>query len=276
MPINIPNTTATTVYQYFGCDESGRGGVYSNGYLFVANGLVDVLLFHGVQGSGQPVGPFTLATGLTPIVAGLHPANGQLKDPVAGVGIRAQNAMVSSPAQQFFGALFEPGQAALQTGSPFSGTLSSSGGITPGQNLVDTAGINAQATPISVPNSALTALTFQQNFAWNTNTAIWPARSGTGTQISVNTSGIYQVDIQLGWVNGAGGLRYAAIYKNGAFGGIEDGRPPVTTAGTGTEHACGGALNLSAGDYIELRVEQDSGGNLNVFEASIVMAYLHS
>lgn len=118
MPVAIPNTTATAAYQDFGLQ-----GVYGSGFLFVANGLVDVLYYHGPRGAASPSGPVTLAPGLTPLL-------GTDADPLGGISIRAAAGNVSTPAQQFFGGLFEPDQSSVGAGSSFTGTLQPSGIIT--------------------------------------------------------------------------------------------------------------------------------------------------
>lgn len=149
MPVNIPNTTATGSYQNF-----GLGGVYSSGYLFVANGLVDVLYYHGLAGLQQPAGPFTLSPGLTPLQAGYTPDGTQLADPIAGLGISASQGLVSSPAQQFFGALFEPGRSSISAGAPFAGSLSPSGQVTP------VGATTIQLTQLTVPIASITGTSF--------------------------------------------------------------------------------------------------------------------
>lgn len=207
MPVSIPNTTATTDFVNFGV-----GGVYSSGYLFVANGLIDILYYHGVQGSASPAGPFTLAPGLTPLEAGVAPNGQQLSDPIAGLGIRAANGVLSTPnAQQYFGALFEPGQSSVSAGAPFSGTLTAGGAITPTVVLPGAQIVGSM--PQIIPTGTITGLSGQ---TYTTNS---PAAAGiftaqvtfSGININSNNDGFYLMSFETLWNSGSGDVNPLAV-----------------------------------------------------------------
>lgn len=99
--------------------------------------------------------------------------------------------------------------------------------------------------------------------AWDSDSFYDPAASTT--RVTVNTPGCYDVKASVAWAGSAGGtIRVAWLHKNGSaatrYG--SDARAPFAAAqvfcNISTE------MQLNRGDYIELIVFQDSGGNLNI------------
>ena len=151
MSLAIPNTTATATYVQW-----GGSLLANNGWIFAANGSLDIVLLvgpnTGLQTSSQA---FTIPPGQSPLAQGTD-------EFIHGVLVRAAGGVLSTPAQQYSGALFESQRASIGAGTPFTGTVSSSGSITPGPSMINgiTGYINAAGTPVlgtgytSVRNSA--------------------------------------------------------------------------------------------------------------------------
>jgi hypothetical protein len=87
---------------------------------------------------------------------------------------------------------------------------------------------------------------------------------------SVNTSrmtvppgmgGLYLVAATTPWDNSASGSRYIAITLNGA---LRSQLQQLGQNASGQDRAVTDVIKLAAGDYVEISVYQDSGGNLNV------------
>lgn len=82
--------------------------------------------------------------------------------------------------------------------------------------------------------------------------------------------GIYFFIATASWEgrNASGGRLGAYVYKNGTTSrvGIQEETPDKTTGdgNLGTTFSCVGFINLVAGDYLIMRVRNDSGGNLNL------------
>lgn len=118
-----------------------------------------------------------------------------------------------------------------------------------------------------------------QSITTGTNTAITfdseRFDNGGMHSTSVNTSritiptgggGIYLIGGAISWAANATGVRYVSVYLNGTthLGISED------TSVTATDHymTVSTLYALSAGDYVELVVQQSSGGNLNIQSVS--------
>jgi hypothetical protein len=121
MPLAVPNTTATASYVSWGGESN-----YASGFIWVANGLVEVELLHGpTVGISSEAGPVVLGPGPNPI------AVSSPRDFIHGFKIRAVGGVVSSPAQQYWAGLWEPGLAYIFPTAPFDGTIGSGGGVVP-------------------------------------------------------------------------------------------------------------------------------------------------
>lgn len=122
MGLAIPNTTATDQFVQWGGGSIYRAG----GYLFVGNGPVDLIQEYGTNtGITASDGPFTLGPG--PYTLNAEGAN---KQSLISIKVRASAGLFSNPVQQYYGGLFD--NVGLIPGSPFTGTLNPSGGLTPG------------------------------------------------------------------------------------------------------------------------------------------------
>jgi len=76
-------------------------------------------------------------------------------------------------------------------------------------------------------------------------------------------AGKYQVNFNLQWNASTSGTRYAFLYVNNAS--VVEKLISVSTTGGYMEQCIVTILNLSVGDYIEAKVDQSSGGNLDVW-----------
>jgi hypothetical protein len=136
------------------------------------------------------------------------------------------------------------------------------------------------------PVSTLLALTATQAIADTTEAAVtWPAEVmdtanafllGAPTRITV-PSGFTQAKVtaQVTFSSNATGSRKARILKNGAGEGI--GLPAVRFPAAGAADVtvlpmAGAAVPVTAGDYFQLMVQQDSGGSLNLVAVNTWLA----
>jgi len=106
---------------------------------------------------------------------------------------------------------------------------------------------------------------------WNTevyDTDSYHDNSTNNSRITIPSgkSGYYEISIKIQWQENAnGGHRTVYLIKNGstyAHGGTSN--TPNGTVGIGVDLVM--TINLTAGDYIETKVYQNSGGNLNIFK----------
>lgn len=89
--------------------------------------------------------------------------------------------------------------------------------------------------------------------------------AGNPTRITVPATGVYLVGFEVAFAVAAGGLRDARIQATGTGSGIVC-RANDDPAGGSFEVALGQSTlwNLTAADYIELQVRQNSGGSVNI------------
>lgn len=120
----------------------------------------------------------------------------------------------------------------------------------------------------SIPNNADTAITFTTE-AFDTS-GMWDA--GQPTRITCVQAGFYYITCNTFWNANAVGTRRIRIRLNGgATILVGDSRPTVATAGLQTDqNAPKSAWQANVGDYIEMVVYQNSGGNLTGFNAVTV------
>jgi len=111
----------------------------------------------------------------------------------------------------------------------------------------------------SIANATLTTLLFDQE-RYDTDT-IHDTSSNTG-RLTATTGGKYVIMGNVAWASNATGNRIIRIYKGGSDILVENinlgGTAGVLYMTVSTQ------INLSATDYVELKVEQNSGGSLNV------------
>lgn len=116
----------------------------------------------------------------------------------------------------------------------------------------------------SIPNAAQTALSFSQvNFDTDT---FWAVGSPTRLTIPVGLGGQYVVTAEIAWGSNVTGDREILLKKNGAtfFGDLLQG----AGAGGACNQVCTVIALFAAGDFIEMFVNQTSGGALNATSTS--------
>lgn len=113
--------------------------------------------------------------------------------------------------------------------------------------------------PISIANNTLTTLSFSDD-AYDTDT-MWA--SGNPSRLTFTTAGVYVVTVNLLWQKHTAGDRLAQVRANGTDILLQD-----TKQAGGEDLRIGHSLCLeesfAAADYIEVRVQQTSGGNLYI------------
>jgi hypothetical protein len=83
------------------------------------------------------------------------------------------------------------------------------------------------------------------------------------TRITATTAGKYLISADVEWAGKTTGYRITAIYLNGATLIGQVSSPPLLTA-VSMAQSVSIIYALVATDYVEVRVTQTSGGNLNV------------
>lgn len=121
----------------------------------------------------------------------------------------------------------------------------------------------------SIANGAETVLAF------NTEDYDTDAMHDTVTnnsRITINTAGKYLLVARIPWDTNGTGRRKTIFLKNGTTQ-IEDfSFQPVTSAGDTTKTVCSDTYSFVANDYIEIQVDQTSGGALNVLSGAAFTA----
>lgn len=120
---------------------------------------------------------------------------------------------------------------------------------------------NGAGSHQTISNNTETAITFDQEIA-DTNTM--HDNSTNNSRITIKQAGRYNIIGSIRWesVSSGGYNRHITISKNGT-GIFTQTMEPFSAISTPSQ-IVSGILNLSANDYIELKVYQDSGGNLDI------------
>jgi hypothetical protein len=87
--------------------------------------------------------------------------------------------------------------------------------------------------------------------------------NNTRITIPAGKGGKYQVNFNLQWAANTAGTRYCMLAKNGT--NVVEKLLSVSTTGGYAEQFLGIILDLSVADYIEAKVDQSSGGSLDVW-----------
>jgi len=128
----------------------------------------------------------------------------------------------------------------------------------------------------SITSGAFAALTFN---AEDFDDSSMHSTSSNTSRITIptNMGGDYLVGGATFFAANATGVRQIRITKNGGTqvltGGLHAG---FSVSSVGPIIQCYGMIRLAAADYIELEVNQDSGGPLNVGQAGATHNYLQS
>lgn len=117
----------------------------------------------------------------------------------------------------------------------------------------------------SIPNSAGTAISWGDTI--HDDEDLWDGANPTRLTVPTGFDGRAYLSTNIQFAKNATGLRYAVIQKNGSNykgGGYSAVSAPDITMGI---NAVSALVNVTEGDYFEVRVFQDSGGSVNVEDA---------
>ena len=129
----------------------------------------------------------------------------------------------------------------------------------------DISGKMDRTTNQSIPNNSKTPITFDAEL-FDTDDIV--DIGGNPTRLKATTAGKYMIYANMSFTGNSSGLRLIAFRKNGTVDILEDSRPTVASPNF-TTMAVSGIFDLSALDYIEVEVNQDSGGNLDIVSNAI-------
>lgn len=112
----------------------------------------------------------------------------------------------------------------------------------------------------SIPDATTTSIQFNNEIA---DPYGLHSLSVNPERITVDRPGWYAITAGISWAPNATGIRQLAIRLNGATSLALSAVQAVTAVGVATQQSVSRVTYLSAGDYLEMRVYQDSGGALD-------------
>jgi hypothetical protein len=116
------------------------------------------------------------------------------------------------------------------------------------------------SSAFSVPNSTLTAISFT-TARFRSPTSMWDV--STPTQLIAPQSGLYLITGSVHWASSSSGTyRHVGIMFNGTNRVAGQSRSPSTSASRWLSTSA--LWHMSAGEYVELVVQQDSGTAQNI------------
>ena len=113
---------------------------------------------------------------------------------------------------------------------------------------------------ITIPNSTFSTLTFDTEVFDQGN--LFDA--GQPTRLTAATTGIYLISASVQFGNNQTGMRHVNLTKNGSSDFATESRNAVSTSGFSTYITISTVQAMSGGDYVEVRVFQNSGASMNV------------
>jgi len=127
------------------------------------------------------------------------------------------------------------------------------------KSLVEQARVEVKKTATqSIPHNTPTVLVWVDND--NDNRAHF--NPDFPTRLYARETGLYLLESPVEWISNPTGRRYSVFDKNGVIVLPPSNHQAVSTGNTGYSHSR--TLSLSAGDYVEVTVFQDSGVAINV------------
>jgi hypothetical protein len=127
-----------------------------------------------------------------------------------------------------------------------------------GATRVPTAKVT-RSTNQTISNSTNTLISFSAE-AWDTDD-LWTV--GSPTRLTIQTGGYYALTAGTLWASDPTGRRLTEILLNGSTVLTRSEDPPHSGT-SGNAQIVATIASLSAGDYVELRVFQSSGGSLDI------------
>ncbi len=147
---------------------------------------------------------------------------------------------------------FDAAKAAIEANEAAISALSSSSAASPTVSVGTT-------TNQAIPNNAVRKVTWN---AESFDTNAFHDNASNSTRLTINESGIYQINATIAWEANAAGDRLLTIVKNGSQTQLTDTETPV--AGSSTSQSLSGILELAQGDFVEVTVFQSSGTELDL------------
>jgi hypothetical protein len=139
------------------------------------------------------------------------------------------------------------------------------GAITPSKLGTAPAARVSHSGTQSIPNDSLVALSFDSEAF---DTADLHSAAVNSSRLTAPVSGLYELDAAVDWFVNPTGSRVAQIWKNNTTIIVSDNVAPTND----DDHVLSTLVRLSAGDFVELKVKQTSGGSLLVATGSGVSA----
>jgi hypothetical protein len=193
-------------------------------------------------------------------------ANGYLASQVVMVfdDATARTAAITSPQEGMISFLKDTNETQYYSGTSWV-TIGGSGSVFVGCSVTRTA---AQ----SIANTTYTAIAFTTE-DYDTDAIHDNSTNNTRLTVPSGKGGKWQITGPVTFANGTG-YRIVRIYKNGV--GLISLSSAPTVSGDNTTGVVSNVFNLSAGDYLEVFVYQNSGGALNVqfADTSVQFTYL--
>lgn len=88
------------------------------------------------------------------------------------------------------------------------------------------------------------------------------------SRITITAPGRYLIGVCVSWDVSAAGQRFMRFMLNGVTEIARVRSPPVAGGALGSTYVLETVYDLAAGDFVEVQVQQDTGGNLNVLAAA--------
>lgn len=162
-------------------------------------------------------------------------------------------------------------QSAEAPSDPDSGQPQTNGDLGPAAlTAMRTKAYTSSATT-SITNNTETAVSFDSE-VFDVGALHDPSSNPSRFTVPTGGDGLYVVIGQARWTGNGTGIRSARIYKNGTSLQAQNDAASGTTDFTRLEVAA--LINLVAGDYVELKVLQTSGGALNLLGTTESDTYL--
>lgn len=124
-----------------------------------------------------------------------------------------------------------------------------------------------RTSALSISDNTLTVVTLPTE-AWDTHTM--HSINVDTSRIVVPYTGLYRVTASVTWASNSTNQRQANLLVNGASASAGE----VKAASTISSATVTAELSLTANDYVELQVFQNSGGALNLDNASLTVSYV--
>jgi hypothetical protein len=149
--------------------------------------------------------------------------------------------------------------------------LTVSGGVptwaTPAPTTPTYVGVSLTPTggTTSISNATWTTVNFASEI-FDTNSFHDNSTNNSRITIPAGLGGKYLINMQTFWANNATGSRDARLRLNGVD--VDTPQTGYTPNANNNAYSSSNVVALSVGDYIELRVRQDSGGTLSLYAAN--------